>query len=396
MPDDGLWHFRIDQFCQTGKTPDLPVISGRERLKFLQDTVYSCRVGHIGSQQRAAAVELKIKVASVNYGLHKKLHTAVFPDLALKQGMNRAHILIFHTKDAINICVIIQQFTKSPGVVRASFRSAAIHNKWQDPAPDGPVPSPLRFGELPGEEYFVGWLDHDIYHLRQCLFFVNSTFMNPDMLYLQQSARHLGVELDEKQLALFDVYQKELLKWNEKTNLISEKTTGDIVNRHFLDSLTAAGFITTPNARIVDIGSGAGFPGIPLKIFLPSIQLHLLESNRKKVSFLKQVTRLLKLENTFIIHDRTENITRTDAWREKFEIVISRAAFKLSDLLPLGQYFLVPEGLLITLKGPDVSVELKAALKGEITSKIYQINQYDINKSFLGPPRKIIIARKTK
>lgn len=220
--------------------------------------------------------------------------------------------------------------------------------------------------------------------------------MNPDMLYLQQNARQLDVELDEKQLTLFDIYQKELLKWNEKTNLISETTTGDIVNRHFLDSLTAARFITIPNARIVDIGSGAGFPGIPLKIFLPSIQLHLLESNRKKVSFLKQVIRLLKLENTFIIHDRTENITRTDAWREKVDIVISRAAFKLSELLPLGQYFLVPEGLLITLKGQDVSMELKAALEGENTSKIYQINQYDINKSFLGPPRKIIIARKIK
>ena len=228
------------------------------------------------------------------------------------------------------------------------------------------------------------------------MIFVNSTFMNPDMLYLQQNAIHLGVELNEKQLALFDVYQKELLKWNEKTNLISEKTTGDIVNRHFLDSLTAAGFITTPNARIVDIGSGAGFPGIPLKIFLPSIQLYLLESNRKKVSFLKQVIRLLKLENTFIIHDRTENITRMDAWREKFEIVISRAAFKLSELLLLGQYFLVTEGLLITLKGQGVSVELKTALEDKNTSKIYEINQYDINKSFLGPPRKIIIARKAK
>jgi 16S rRNA (guanine527-N7)-methyltransferase len=220
--------------------------------------------------------------------------------------------------------------------------------------------------------------------------------MNPDMLYLQQNARLLGVELDEKQLALFDLYQNELLKWNEKTNLISEKTTGDIVKRHFLDSLTAARFITLPHSRIVDVGSGAGFPGIPLKISLPSIQLYLLESNRKKVSFLKQVIRLLKLENTFIIHDRTENVTRTDAWREKFEMVISRAAFKLSDLLPLGRYFLVPEGLLITLKGQDVSSELKTALKDENTSKIYQINQYDINKSLLGPPRKIIIARKTK
>ena len=220
--------------------------------------------------------------------------------------------------------------------------------------------------------------------------------MNSDMLLLQQNARLLGVELHEKQLALFDLYQNELLKWNEKTNLISEKTTGDIVNRHFLDSLTAARFITLPNARIVDVGSGAGFPGIPLKIYLPSIHLYLLESNRKKVSFLKQVIRLLNLENTFIIHDRTENITRTDEGREKFEIVISRAAFKLSDLLPLGQYFLVPEGLLITLKGQDVSSELKTALEDENTSKIYQINQYDINKSFLGPPRKIIIARKTK
>ena len=104
----------------------------------------------------------------------------------------------------------------------------------------------------------------------------------------------------------------------------------------------------------------------------------------------------MKKENTYIIHDRTENITRTDAWREKFEIVISRAAFKLSELLLLGQYFLVPEGLLITLKGQDVSVELKTALEDKNTSKIYEINQYDINKSFLGPPRKIIIARKAK
>ena len=81
------------------------------------------------SQKRAAAIELKIKVASVNFGLHKKLHTAVFPDLALKQGMNRAHMLIFHTEDAINICVIIQQFTKSPGVMRASFRPETIHGE---------------------------------------------------------------------------------------------------------------------------------------------------------------------------------------------------------------------------------------------------------------------------
>lgn len=220
--------------------------------------------------------------------------------------------------------------------------------------------------------------------------------MNQDMLLLQHGARLLGIELGEKQLALFDLYQSELLKWNAKTNLISEKTAGEIVTRHFLDSLTAAKYILPQNARVVDIGCGAGFPGIPLKIALPFIQLYLLETNRKKVTFLKHIVRSLDLNQTQTLHDRTENIVRTDTWKEKFDVVISRAALKLSDLLPLGQYFLVPDGLLITLKGPSVQTELETALAGGNASKIYEIYQYDINVSLLGPPRKIIIAQKAK
>ena len=216
------------------------------------------------------------------------------------------------------------------------------------------------------------------------------------MLLLQEGARLLGVELNSQQLALFDLYQSELLKWNAKTNLISEKTAGEIVTRHFLDSLSAAGFIPSPNARMVDIGCGAGFPGIPLKIAMPSIQLYLLETNRKKVSFLKHIIRLLNLEGAFTLHDRTENILRTNEWREKFDIVISRASLKLPDLLPVGNYFLVPDGLLITLKGQSVSDELDAALAGGNASKIYQVYQHDINMPLLGPPRKIIIVQKAK
>ena len=175
--------------------------------------------------------------------------------------------------------------------------------------------------------------------------------MNSDMLLLQKGARLLGIELSDQQLASFDLYQRELLKWNAKTNLISENTTGEIVTRHFLDSLTAAQFINRQNARMVDIGCGAGFPGIPLKIALPSIQLYLLETNRKKVSFLKHVIRLLNLEETFTLHDRTENIVRTDSRQAKFDFVISRAALKLPDLLPLGAYFLAPEGAVDSLEG---------------------------------------------
>ncbi|MEQ8160948.1 MAG: 16S rRNA (guanine(527)-N(7))-methyltransferase RsmG, partial [Smithellaceae bacterium] len=96
----------------------------------------------------------------------------------------------------------------------------------------------------------------------------------------------------------FDIYRRELLKWNEKTNLISDKSAGEIESRHFLDSLTALKFIGSENSRIIDIGCGAGFPGIPLKIASPALQLYLVETNRKKVSFLKHIVRLLNLTDT--------------------------------------------------------------------------------------------------
>jgi len=220
--------------------------------------------------------------------------------------------------------------------------------------------------------------------------------MNPDMLLLQQGANLLGVALSAEQLAQFDLYQKELLRWNAKTNLISKNTEGQIAIRHFLDSLTAARFIRPKNARMVDIGTGAGFPGLPLKIALPSIQLCLLESNRKKVSFLKHIQRLLNLDGVFTLQDRTEKIVHTEEWREKFDVAISRASLKLPDLIPLGQYFLVPGGLLITLKGREVEAELDVAFKDKKASQIYQLYQDDIDLEFLGPPRKIIILEKAK
>jgi len=218
--------------------------------------------------------------------------------------------------------------------------------------------------------------------------------MHPDLQILPQGARQLGIDLTAQQIASFDLYQRELLKWNAKVNLISAGTAGEIVTRHFLDSLTAAQFLSKQNIRLVDIGCGAGFPGIPLKIALPSLKLCLLEANRKKVSFLQHIIRLLHFDDTFILHDRTENIIRTDIWREKFDVAISRASLKLPALLPLGNYFLAGGGLLITLKGQDVSAELNAALAAGNASTIYQLFQYDINMPLLGPPRKIIIFQK--
>ena len=224
--------------------------------------------------------------------------------------------------------------------------------------------------------------------------FCYSLIMNQEILSLSKNARHLGIELNEQQMAQFDIYNNELLQWNAKTNLISENSSQEIITRHFLDSLTALQFIQRPNARIIDVGCGAGFPGLPLKIALPSLELYLLETNRKKVSFLKHIIRLLNLSEAVVLHDRVENIIKADTWKEKFDVLISRAAFKLSELLPQGEYFLACGGKLIALKGPNVVEELALCSSGADQYTISQFIQYDINVPFLEAHRKIIIGKK--
>jgi 16S rRNA (guanine527-N7)-methyltransferase len=218
--------------------------------------------------------------------------------------------------------------------------------------------------------------------------------MDQELLSLLQHALKLGVDLNEQQLASFEIYKNELLQWNAKTNLISENSAQEIIPRHFLDSLTALQFIDKPAARLIDVGCGAGFPGIPLKIARPTFELYLLETNRKKVSFLKHLIRQLNLTDVVVLHDRTENVIKTDTWKGKFDVLISRAAFKLSELLPQAEYFLTRSGKLIALKGPNVDEELALCFSGSDQHKIFQFIQHDIIIPFLDGQRKIIIGEK--
>jgi len=226
--------------------------------------------------------------------------------------------------------------------------------------------------------------------------FCYSLGMDKDMQLLQQNARALGLALNEQQLAHFDVYQNELLLWNAKTNLISEKTAPDIVSRHFLDSLTALPFISNKKANLLDIGTGAGFPGLPLKIACPDLRIYLLEANRRKVSFLKHIIRLLNIQDAQVIHDRVEKALQDTNWRAFFNIVISRATFKMADLLPWSDSFLAPEGELIAFKGPSLPEELAQCPRDSFPYNIYEYYQHDINYPFFDFPRKIIIGKRIK
>jgi 16S rRNA (guanine527-N7)-methyltransferase len=220
--------------------------------------------------------------------------------------------------------------------------------------------------------------------------------MEKEIILLGQAAREFGIELSTPQLEQFDLYQKELLQWNAKTNLISEKSAQEIVSRHFLDSLTALHFIDNQSARIIDIGSGAGFPGLPLKIARPNLQLYLMESNRKKVSFLKHILRLLNLTETFVLHERAENLIKNNKWKDFFDVVISRATFKLPEFLSLGVFFLAPQGTLIALKGLDIDSEFSACVKSTTASYFSELFQHDVIYPLRGIQHKIIVGKKIK
>jgi len=210
------------------------------------------------------------------------------------------------------------------------------------------------------------------------------------MLLLKQQALQMNIELDGDALSQFASFKNELLQWNANINLISENSAREIVCRHFLDSLTALPFIQNSTATIMDIGCGAGFPGLPLKIALPSLTLYLLEANRKKVSFLKHIIRLLKMSDVFVVHNRVEHVVTEASFQARFDIVISRAAFKLSDLQSFCNVLLHANGRLIAWKGSDVDQEIQQCLEKKQDSKISHYFQYDIKAGFSKKQEKLL------
>ena len=124
---------------------------------------------------------------------------------------------------------------------------------------------------------------------------------------LRQATHKVGVSLSDTQIGLFGLYLRELLEWNKTFNLTSIRDPEDIIIKHFVDSLTPLPYLEL-SGEILDIGPGAGFPSLPLKIAAPELQVQLVEANRKKVSFLKHLIRTLKLESVTVLHSRFEHM----------------------------------------------------------------------------------------
>ncbi|WP_175476339.1 16S rRNA (guanine(527)-N(7))-methyltransferase RsmG [Syntrophus gentianae] len=179
------------------------------------------------------------------------------------------------------------------------------------------------------------------------------------MRLLRESAAGFGVFLSEEQLNSFRFYYRELNFWNARFNLVaSTESAADVFVKHFLDSLTLVPYLPAPDGHLIDIGTGGGFPGIPLKISLPGLKVTLLEASRKKVSFLKSLCRILKLEEMSILQERLEDLLKDEFYRNRFEMVVSRAALKLPEYLQAGKELVSPSGRIFAMKGAGYREEL--------------------------------------
>lgn len=202
-------------------------------------------------------------------------------------------------------------------------------------------------------------------------------------------------KLNSKQINDFNEYAKMIVEWNKIINLTSITDLDEIHLKHFIDSLTISKYIKNGD-NVVDVGTGAGFPGIPLKIYDNSIKVTLVDSLNKRIKFLENVIDTLKLSNIVAVHARAEDIGRDNKYRENFDIATSRAVANLSVLVEYLLPLVKVGGKCVCMKGPNIEDEVlnsKNAIK-LLGGEIEKIDNFQLPNSDIR--RNIIVIKKIK
>ncbi|QUH19348.1 16S rRNA (guanine(527)-N(7))-methyltransferase RsmG [Alkaliphilus sp. B6464] len=194
---------------------------------------------------------------------------------------------------------------------------------------------------------------------------------------LKDGSKEMNVEITDHQVDQLIKYKDILLEWNQKMNLTAIEEEKEVMIKHFLDSLSCiqTKYLKT-EGRMIDVGTGAGFPGVPLKIALPNIELTLLDSLKKRIGFLEEVCRETNLTNVEFLHGRAEDFGQDKAHREKYDYAVSRAVAALNVLVEYCLPFVKVGGYFICQKGPGLIEELPEAknaikiLGGEVVDQI--------------------------
>lgn len=198
---------------------------------------------------------------------------------------------------------------------------------------------------------------------------------------LKKGLRELGITFTEKQISAFLFYLSELKKWNKAYNLTGLKTDREIIIKHFLDSLLFSKVLPEDVQSLADIGSGAGFPGIPMKIINPKLNVYLIEPSQKKAMFMKHICKQLRLENIEVIDTRIESVKNL-----KVDVAVTRALCSVSDFVKKAGSIVNEKGVLILSKGPKLAEELKDMTPGRLATM-------DIKLPFLDILRHLVVIR---
>ena len=212
---------------------------------------------------------------------------------------------------------------------------------------------------------------------------------------MQEKSTDLSVNFLVEQLEQFFDYMNLLIEWNEKMNLTAITDPEEIILKHFIDSITILDKIGN-ESKVVDVGTGAGFPGIPLSIMNPTLKITLVDSLNKRLIFLQEVVNKLNLKNIEIVHARAEEFGQNKKYREGFDVATSRAVANLSTL----SEYLIPlvkvNGKVISMKASDAKEEINEAEKAieVLGGKIEKREEFNLPQSDIG--RTVIVIKKEK
>jgi 16S rRNA (guanine527-N7)-methyltransferase len=213
----------------------------------------------------------------------------------------------------------------------------------------------------------------------------------------KNSLEEKGISLSPQQLKQFETYYEVLVEWNEKMNLTAITEKEDVYLKHFYDSVTAAFYADLSKPlHICDVGAGAGFPSIPLKICFPDLSITIVDSLNKRISFLEHLSQQLGLTNTHFYHDRAETFAKRPEHREQYDVVTARAVARMSVLSELCLPLVKKDGLFIAMKAANAVDELTNAKKAITTlgGKTEKVHSFLLPKE--DSERNIIAIRKIK